>query len=451
MSGEKSQDRHLVRGLGLKEAIALVVGSIIGTGIFLKTGIISQTVLSPWLVMLAWTVAGLLSLAGALTYAELGGLFPKAGGEYVYLKEAYGSLTAFLYGWMRFWIGAPGSIAAYGVGAATFLSGMITFSEPWMKTAVAISFVLFFTALNCLTVKFGGALQTFLTALKVLILLVIVGGIFFLSPGTNAHFQVPTEWTGWSAFGAALLAALWAYDGWNNLPMVAGEVKNAQKNVPLALALGTVLILLIYGVVNYSYFYALPFSEVLTSSSKLYPQALPVATKAAATFLGVGGVAFLSIAFLISALGAMNGSVLTGARVPYAMAKDGLFFQRLGWVSPNTHVPVTAVWAQGIWACVLALSGTFDQLTDYVVFSSWLFYTLCGVSVFIFRRRLAHLPRSYRVWGYPWVPVIFILCAALLLLNTLWTNPAESFLGLIIIVIGIPVYWFVFRHRETSN
>lgn len=445
----------LNQGLGLKEAIAVVVGTIIGTGVFLKTGIMAQTVGDAQIVMLAWIVAGLLSLAGALTYAELGGLFPKAGGEFVYLREAYGNWVGFLYGWMRFWIGSPGSIAAYAVGAATFLGGFIQYENSQSKVIMALLFIVVFTLLNCLNVRFGGRLQTFLTALKVLMLAIIAFGIFvFTKDGSFTDLSGATEnvgWAGWSAFGAAMLAALWAYDGWNNLPMVAGEVKNGQRNVPLALAFGTLTILVIYGIVNLSYFYALPFSEILSANSKLNPDALPVATKAASTFLGTAGVGFLSIAFVISALGAMNGSILTGARVPYAMANEKLFFAKLGETHPKTMVPVYSVLIQGLWACILAMSGTFDQLTDYVVFSSWLFYALCGASVWVFRRKYPDRHRPYKVLFYPVLPIVFVVCAALLLINTLITSPQESLFGLLIIGIGLPAYWFLFRSKATAQ
>ena len=441
----------LNQGLGLKEAIAVVVGTIIGTGVFLKTGIMAQTVGDAQIVMLAWIVAGLLSLAGALTYAELGGLFPKAGGEFVYLREAYGNWVGFLYGWMRFWIGSPGSIAAYAVGAATFLGGFIHYENSQSKVIMALLFIVVFTLLNCLNVRFGGRLQTFLTALKVLMLAIIAFGIFaFTKDGSFTDLSGATEtvgWAGWSAFGAAMLAALWAYDGWNNLPMVAGEVKNGQRNVPLALAFGTLTILVIYGIVNLSYFYALPFSEILSANSKLNPDALPVATKAASTFLGTAGVGFLSIAFVISALGAMNGSILTGARVPYAMANEKLFFAKLGETHPKTMVPIYSVLIQGLWACILAMSGTFDQLTDYVVFSSWLFYALCGASVWVFRKKYPDRHRPYKVLFYPVLPIVFVVCAALLLINTLITSPQESLFGLLIIGIGLPAYWFLFRSK----
>lgn len=441
----------LSRGLGFKESIAIVIGTIIGTGIFMKTAVMSQTVGSPGIVLAAWLVAGLLSLAGALTYAELGSLFPKAGGEFVYLKETYGELPGFLYGWMRFWIGTPGSIAAYAVGSATFLSPLYGGFSNSTLVSVAIGFILTFSFINCLAVHWGGRFQVVMTSLKVLMIATIVFGCFFLSGG-GGGYTAPAEaaWRGWSSFGTALIAALWAYDGWNNLPMASGEVRDAQRNVPRALALGTIVILLIYAAINLAYFYALPFSEILTSSSPAMRSAPPVATKAAQTFLGAGGITFLSVAFVISALGAMNGSILTGARVPFAMAKERLFFSKLGYVSPRSHSPVVAICVQAVWACVLAMSGTFDQLTDYVVFGSWVFYAMCAAAVIVLRVKRPDLPRGYRVPGYPFVPVVFVAVALCLLGNTLWTTPRESGIGLVIIGVGVPVYWFAFRRKKIA-
>ncbi len=444
--------KELVRGLGLVDAASIVVGSIIGTGVFLKTATMASLLGNPMMVLLVWIVAGLLSLAGALAYAELGSLMPNAGGEYVYLKEGYGDLWAFLYGWMRFWIGSPGSIAAYAVGAMTFMSGMVDLSFVGGKAAAAVIVIIVFSSLNCLSVAFGGKLQAFMTILKLLIIIGISFGIFlFSSTGSMSHFSETSPgvngFTGWSAFGSATLAALWAYDGWNNLPMVAGEVKNPQKNIPLALGLGMLVILAIYGVTNLAYFYALPFTEVLTSNSSDFPDALPVATKAALTFLGTSGITILSAAFVFSALGAMNGSIMTGARVPYAMARDGLFFRQLGNVSEKSMVPVVSVIIQGIVSMILALSGTFDQLTDYVVFSAWIFYAMVTGVVFVLRKRLPNAPRSYKTLGYPIVPVIFIVLAILLLINTVITNPSGSMIGLGFILAGVPVY-FIFKRTQ---
>ncbi len=440
--------KELVRGLTLVDAASIVVGSIIGTGVFLKTSTMSALVGSPGMVLLIWVVAGLLSLAGALAYAELGSLMPDAGGEYVYLKEGYGDLWAFLYGWMRFWIGSPGSIAAYSVGAMTFLGSSMDLSFIGGKQAAAVVMIIVFSSINCLSVAFGGRLNSIMTALKlVMIIGLSIGILFFSHSGSITHFtsiNSSSGFAGWGAFGSATLAALWAYDGWNNLPMIGGEIKNPQRNIPLSLGLGMVIILAIYCIANVAYFYALPFTEIITSNSDAFPDALPVATKAAMTFMGQSGITILSAAFVFSALGAMNGSIMTGARVPYAMAKDGLFFKGLANINEATMVPVASIIVQGVMSMLLALSGTFDQLTNYVIFSAWIFYAMVTGVVFVLRKRIPHAKRSYKTIGYPVVPIIFIFLAVLLLINTVVESPKESFIGLAFILAGIPVY-FIFK------
>jgi APA family basic amino acid/polyamine antiporter len=437
---------NLLRRLGFKESFAIVVGSIIGTGIFLKTAVMAQEAGAPLYVLLAWVVAGVLSFMGALTYAELGCLFPAAGGEYVFLRKAYGPLTGFLYGWTRFWIASPGSIAAYAIGAVTFLDGLLPVTSHRSETAIAI--IVFFTVLNCFSVHFGGAVQTVMTATKILMIFGLAASIFAFGAGTGwEHLggaAASAGWKSWSGFGLAVLAALWAFDGWNNLSMAAGEIRNPDRVIPRALAWGLIAVLFLYGGANLAYFYALPFAEVVNSNSTLYPDALPIATKAALQSFGGAAVAILSFAFVFSALGAMNGTILTGARVPYAMAQDGLMWSWLGKANARTHSPVGSTIVQGLWACVLAASGTFDQLTNCIVFASWIFYALTASSLFYFRRTLP--AGAYRTPAFPWPPVIFIVCALLLILNTLWTMPKESLAGLGLIAAGIPVY-FLFRNR----
>lgn len=462
----------LVRRLGFKESFSLVVGSVIGTGIFIKTaGMLSLTG-SMSLVIWAWVLAGFISLLGAFCYAELGARFPQAGGEYVYLREAYGPLVSFLYGWMRFWIGAPGSIAAYGVGAATFLASVINF-ESWgvPRSSVAIATIILFSGVNCLSVKTSGGLQSFMTFLKIFIVVGFSGALFGVGQGQwGLQTQVLHE-SGLSEFGAAMLAALWAYDGWNNMPMAAGEIRDPQKNIPRALVGGMLGILVLYLLANLAYFYVLSPEQVAASYSRNNPEALPVAAKAAEISLGANGVWFLSLVFVFSALGSMTGSILTGARVPYAMAKDRLFFETLSRIHPRTNTPVISVLVQGLIACLLAFSGTFDQLTDYVVFASWIFYALATYALFIFRKKdrehqqehqreayssqhqndnrrelqkeHPEVYRGFRVPFYPWLPLFFVTSSAVLLLNTLWSTPVESLIGLGIILAGIPFFhWF---------
>ena len=443
----------LVRRLGQKEAISLVIGTVIGTGVFLKAAIMATQTGSALWVLLAWCVAGVLSVAGALCYAELGGLFPRAGGEYVYLREAYGDLTGFLYGWMRFWIGTPGSIAAYAVGAATFLGSTIPMSGA-AKSSIAIGVIITFSALNCFTVALGGRVQIFMTYLKVTMILGLVGSIFFAGGGSFANITQASgqggTWLGWSAFGTAMIAALWAYDGWNNMPMAAGEIRDPGRAIPRALFIGMLVIFGLYALANLAYFYALPFDEVTSSYSRINKDALPVATKAAQAAFGPVAVSILSVAFVISALGSLNGSILTGARVPFAMARDNLFFRQLGEVSHKGRSPVVSVAVQGIIACLLALSGTFDQLTDYVVFASWIFYTLSTSALFIFRRRLPNVERPFRTPLYPWLPILFIACSSLLLVNTLITSPQESSIGLAFLAAGVPVFFLFERSRKRN-
>ena len=463
---------QLHRGLTLAHTIALVAGAVIGTGVFLKAAVMAQTVGSPSLVLWAWALAGLLSMAGALTYAELGALLPHAGGEYVYLLRAYGEGPAFLYGWMRFVMGSAGSIASLAVGFATFLAAILPINRVWLEynyhafgqpmvwrfgtqTVLALAVIVVLSALNCGRVVLGGQVQLWLTIFKVAGIAVIVGGIlFFAKAGGVANLARPggvRPWTGFAAFGTAMLAALWAYEGWNQMPMCAGEVQNPTRNVPRGLIIGTALVAVIYCVVNFSYFYALPFSEVATSNSTNYRDALPVAAKAATTFLARYGATFVSLVFVLSTLGALNGTILSSARVPYAMARDRLFFAGFGRLNGATQVPVFSIVLQGIWASLLAISGTYDQLTDCVVFASWIFYALVTTSVFALRRKMPHAERPYKTLAYPVLPLVFVLVASWLVWNTIHTRPLESTVGLGLITAGLPLYFYFRKSRANSS
>lgn len=468
MSEPATAEPQLVRGLTLTDTISLVIGTVIGTGVFLKTAVMAQQAGSVGLVMFTWVAAGLLSLAGALTYAELGAMMPHAGGEYVYLRAAYGRVPAFLYGWMRTTCGSTGSIAVFGVAFATFLSALVPLSSVWAQRTlhvlgqeviwrfgpqqvVAVAVIWLFSLINCLGVSQGGRVQTILTLCKVLGIGVIVLGALLLSDGAGMHAPaIAAPPVSGQAIGAAMLAALWAYDGWNNMPMVAGEVRDPGRNVPRALILGMVVVLLVYGLANLAYFYALPLGEVAASRSTRFPDALPVATKAAQTFAGSLGGKIVSVAFLLSTVGALNGSILSGSRVPYAMARHGLFPARLAQLTSGTRVPAYAILVQAAWASVLALSGTFDQLTNYVVFAGWIFYGLTTAGVFVLRYKQPQAARPYRTLGYPVVPALFVLVAGWLLWNSLRTNLVESACGLAIISLGVPVYLYFRRTAPTA-
>jgi len=456
--------RELVRALSLRDAIALVL-SVIGTGVFLKTAPMAQLVGSPSKVLLAWLAAGLLSLAGALTYAELGATMPEAGGEYVFLREAYGDLPAFLFGWSSVMLIASGGLAAVSTALASFMASFIPLNAvfvthdfhvlgqvvPWrlgIQQIVAVAVILLFSWVNARGIQLGSRVQWASTVAKLGgIAIIVIGAFLFSRTGSWEHLKTPVTATiapaGIGAFGAAMLSALWAYQGWSNLPMVAGEIEKPERNVPRALIFGMLLVILVYLITNLAFFYALPFSEILTANSTAYRDALPVAAKAAQTFFRYGAQV-VSLAFMISAIGALNGITLMNARVPFAMARDGLFFGGLAKLGETTNVPSNAIWFQGIWACVIALSGTFDQITTSVIFAVWVFTALVGTSLFVLRRKLPAAPRRYRTPGYPVVPALFILVALWLVINTLTASPVESAAGLFLIALGLP-FFFYFR------
>lgn len=425
----------------------------------------TQQMGSPEWVLLVWVAAGLLSMAGALSYAELGAMMPKAGGEYVYLREAYGDLPAFLYGWMRFVVGSTGSIAALGVGFAIFFCSLVGINQPFYETPiklfggeftwqfgwtqiVAVISIMGFSLINCAGVVFGGRVQTLLTIAKVIGIGVIIVGVFLFAKGVSweslsVDLRIK-DLTSIQAFGAAMLAALWAYDGWNNMPLAAGEVKNPERNVPRALIFGMIVVVAVYLLTNLAYFHALPVSEIATAN-----ESNPVATKAVEAFLGPTGATFVVVAIMISIIGALNGTILTGARAPYAMAEDGLFFRSQAELNKGANVPANALIVQGIWSSILALLGTFDQLTNYAVFALWIFYVLTTASVFVLRRKMPEVDRPYKTLGYPFTPIVFILVGVWLLINTLQTSPVEAGIGLLLISLGVPIY-FYFRRAKTA-
>lgn len=461
--------QSLLRALTQTDAIALVVGTVIGTGIFLKTAVMAQQLGSPALVLLAWLAAGLLSLTGALAYAELGAMFPQAGGEYVYLRKAYGEAPAFLYGWMQFAVAGGGAIAALSIGFAIFLSALVPLGGAWVTQTihlfgqeaqwqfgltqlVAVAVIVALTAINCIGVAAGGRVQALLTGAKLLGIAVIVFGVFLLSPGASwSHLVTPDGAApagGLQAFGAAMMSALWAYNGWYVLPIVAGEVRNPQRNVPRGLILGMLAVIATYLLANLAYLYALPISEIMTANSTAHPQALPVAAKVASAFLGPLGATFISLAFIVSTLGALNGCVMGQARIPFAMSRDGLFFQSLGEVHAKSCAPRRAILSQSAWGCVLVFTGSFDQITTCVIFALWLFFGVTVGAVFALRRKMPDVERPYKTLGYPFTPLIFMLVAAWLVINTIITSPLESVIGLGLIALGLPVY-FYFKQKQT--
>ena len=455
----------LVRGLGLFAAYSMVVGNVIGTGVFLKARVMTCNVDTPGMVIGVWVVAGVMSLLGALTYAELATIFPRTGGEYVFIRQAYGRLWGFLYGWTRFFVATAGALAALATGLAIFLNALaggaldaVTIAVPGVGVVngialVAVAAVWAVTLVNCADISTGGRVASLLTALKLVLVSSVGIGAFLLADGSWAHYALSgaggtcegvdaAARGGMAGIGAAMMAALWGYNGWNEVTYVAGEVKDPGRALPIAIIGGILTVGALYVTVNAGYFYVLPpvaIASVGASSA--------VATVVATQFLGPAATGLMSALLAVSVMTALQIVALVGARIPYAMASDGLFFRSLAQLSPRTRVPVRALLAQAAWASVLVLSGSFDTLTDYVIFAVLIFMGLATASVFVFRRRLPDVDRPYRTWGYPVVPILFLLTAAWLVINTLQTSPRQSLAGIGLVALGVPFYWYWTRNE----
>ena len=448
----------LSRDLGLSHAGAIVVGTIIGSGIFLVPSEMMQAVGSARLVYLAWIVGGLLSFFGALTYAELGAMKPQAGGEYVYVRDAYGPLAGFLYSWTWFLIAKPASIATITTGLVRILEtfpAFSFFSHALFSHAgishsftlnygqlVAIAATIMISWLNYIGVRRAGEFQFLFTLLKVAIILGIVAIGFSYSRGTWANFA--TEFAGAkggvAGFFAALVAALWAYDGWNDLNMVAGEIRDPQRNLPLALIWGVATVGALYILVNAAVQYVLPAAAVAVSERP--------ASDAVALVLGHAGASLVSAGMAISMLVTLNGTIMSGARVPFATARDGYFFHAIAQVHPRFHTPSIAIVVQCALAIVLLLlGGSFRQFFSLAIFAEWMFYMIAGSTVFVFRCREPHADRPYRVLGYPVVPAVFVLVSAALLYYTFTDNLKSSAAGCLAILAGVPVFYFFAARR----
>jgi APA family basic amino acid/polyamine antiporter len=441
----------------------LVVGIVIGSGIFLTSGIIARAIPHPGLIIAAWALGGVVSLAGALTFAELGAAFPGSGGLYVYLREAYGPLPAFLYGWLNFVAYQTGVIAALAVGFAEYLGhfapglgidhvvlgsgeeGSWSVSAGQLMAALAI---LVLTAVNVRGLTLGKRVQNVVTALKVLALLVFVVLGLLADPARAAAPAAPAGGlpTGWLAgLGVALVAVLWTYDGWLNVPNVAEEMRDPRRALPRALVGGLAIVTVAYVLTNVAYLRALPLAELQGE--------VRVAERAAAVLLGAGASTLISGAVLLSTLGAANGVILTAARIYYAMGRDGLFFRRTGVAHPRFRTPHVALWAQGLWAAVLALSGRYDQLIIYATFASLLIYVAGVAALFRLRRIQPDVPRPYRVPFYPALPLVFLIAVLLLLASTILERPTEAIVGLSLLGLGVPAfaYWRNPARRRVSG
>ncbi len=455
----------LVRALSVHHAAAVVVGIIIGSGIFLVPAEMMRAVGSAQRVYLVWIVGGVLSLAGALTYAELGAMKPWTGGEYIYMRDGYGPLGGFLYAWTYFLVAKPGSMATIATGFVRILSQLPALAVfgtadargwhiSWAGQAAAIAVTVLVSAINYIGVKRAGDFQFFFTLLKVAIVIAVAVLGFAAAGGSTANFATSFAGAtgGVKGFMTALIAALWAYDGWNLVTLVSGEIKNPQRNLPLALIAGMFTVAGLYMLVNAAVQYAMPAAAVAASASPALDASRWIGPAFAIILLGMA----------LAMLATLNGSTMTGARVPFAVARDGYFFRALATVHPRFHTPSVAIIVQAVLAIALLLIGaSFQQLFSLTISAEWLFYLLAAASVFIFRARQPAAPRPYRVWGYPVLPALFVLSAAVVLIYSFADNLQTRFLptdrlptalnsvsvaGALVIAAGVPVfYWFAKR------
>ena len=444
--------------LGIWTAAALVVGTVIGSAIFLVPNDMVKSVGSPFMVFVVWIFGGMLTLFGALSYAELAAMLPQAGGEYVYLREAYGPLWAFIYGWTQMWVAKSGSIATLATGFFIYLANFRPeMNGVWVVVPLplgeggqpleirygqllAMGVIVVLAFINYFGVKVGGDLQVVVTILKVGLIagIIVIGLTTGHGSVANYHTSIPAP-GGITGFFAALVAALWAYDGWNNVSMVSAEIRNPQRNLPLALITGTIVVIAIYLLANLAYFYVLSASDVAGSAR--------VAAETMRRILGTPGANAVSIVAMISIFAALNGSILSGSRVPFAMARDGVFFRSVGYVDPVHRTPSVSILALSAWGAFLVLSGRYTQLYTYVIFASVILYGMATAAVIVLRYKRPDLPRPYRTLGYPFVPVVFVLGISCLVISTLLKSPRESLMGLGLVSLGLPFYFFWKRRR----
>ena len=452
----------LVKGLGLVDSTTLVMGSMIGSGVFIVAADISRQVQSPGLLMLTWVLTAILTLIAALSYGELAAAMPQAGGQYVYLREAFGPMWGFLYGWTLFLVIQTGTMAAVAVGFAKYAGVFV----PWLSAQnylvgsgkigltsqqlVAILVVVFLTWSNTRGIRTGANVQNVFTFAKVAALLGLVGIGFLVGRNPVAvasNFTGFWRNSGWNfesvrLVGVAMVGALFSADAWNNVTFTAGEVRNPRRNLPLSLALGVLIVSALYIAAQLVYLNVLTFPEIQHANQDR------VAAAAAAKMLGGVGVKLMAAAIMISTFGCVNGLVLSGARVYFAMARDKLFFRRAGVLDPLHHTPVFSLGVQCIWAVVLTLSGSYNDLLDYVIFAVLLFYILTIAGLFVLRRTRPGLDRPYKAFGYPVLPAVYMAAAGLIEILLLLYKPDYTWPGLIIVLLGLPVY-FIWRRKTT--
>ena len=463
-----TNQRTLIRTLGLGGVIVFVVTNILGSGVYKKIAPMASELSSPTWILIAWVTAGVITLFGALGNAEIAGMLADTGGEYVYIKKIYNRFIAFLYGWSLFTVIQSAAIASVAYVFAESLNNIISLPEifsslndysiagiffPFQEFRIkltAIIIIVIFTILNISGLKTSAAFN------KVMMLLVIAGLTTIIIAGLSnttsnsgqINFTLHDHNTiTLSSFYAAMLAAFWGYQGWVSVGFIGGEVKNPTKNLPKGIVIGVFIVIVIYLAINYTYLSILPVADLKQINDSGYQIA---AVEAIRNIWGKGGALFISLLIVITTLSCTNASILTGARPYYAMARDKLFFPALGKVNKN-HVPGVSLLCQGVWSSVLILSGNFDQLTDMLVFTVFIFYGATSLGVFILRYKMPNAHRPYKVWGYPFVPAIFVMVCVGLFFNTIFMRPREAAIGLTLMLAGVPVYYFLKKFYNNPN
>ncbi len=477
MSNKTTHEVHssgLLTKLGLYTAVLIVISSMIGSGIFKKAAPMSMDLQSGGIILLCWIIAGVITLIGAATNAEVAGMIAAPGGQYIYFKEMFGKAFAFIYGWSCFSVIQTASIASIAYVFAESVNAMIPLPHlseateqitvlgifnPFASFGVkmlTILTIIFLTTANYLGVIFGGLISNFFTTLKVIGMVAIIilglalsgGSVDNVSPlGPNPAADYGTSLGLFGAMFAAMLGAFWAYDGWNNIGYLGGEVKNPKRNIPLALFFGVGIVMAIYLLVNFVYLYVMPVDEMIAIAGK---ENTIIAVEVMRKFLGNGGAYFISILIMISTFGTTNGTILASSRIYFAMAKDNLFFNSCGVVHSKYKTPANSLLLQGLWSSILVLSGTFDQLTDMLIFASFIFYGAGAFGVFILRKKMKDTPRPYKAMGYPVLPLIFVLFCITLVVVTIIQNPRDAGIGLVLVFSGIPFYLFWNRKRSVG-
>ncbi len=458
---------QLLRALKLREGISIHIGSIIGSGIFIVPAIIAGHLQAMGPIIIVWVLGGALVLFGSLSLAELSSMLPYPGGLYVYLRSSYGRVWAFMYSWNHFFIASAGTVAALSVAFATYLGSFVPalspqnviiryvftifghpreFSVGWIQI-VALSVLALTTFINVRGVKFAGWVMNFFTLTKIAVLCVLIFFIVFSGKGSSSNYLPwwPEHWS-WnytSAFGLAMISVLWSYDGWISVTLMAGEISNPRRNVPLSLLFGTLGVIVLYLASNIAFIYIIPIGNMSSSPR--------IAADAAQIVMGATGAGFIIAGILCSGFGCINGAMMSAPRTIYAAGADGAFSQKFNRIHPKFHTPSNAVISYGIWGGILTLSGTYDQIISYVIFGGWAFYALSVFSVIILRWKMPDEPRAYKTWGYPYTTLLFTCVAGWFLVNTIIHDSRNAVIGIVLLLFSLPFYWFWSRKNKPDS